>query len=78
MPVFSFLAHCPPQDFYRLKKDSQSIYFQLVQQVSGGECERGGERQAYLGCKRADHPPGGLFIVPSPSLAYGTAPKPSR
>ena len=33
MPVFSFLAHCPPQDFYRLKKDSQSIYFQLVQQV---------------------------------------------
>ena len=28
--------------FYWLKKDGQSLSFQLVQQVSGGECERGG------------------------------------
>ena len=27
--------------FYRLKKDRQSLSFQLEQQVSGRECERG-------------------------------------
>ena len=27
--------------FYWLKKEGQSLSFQLVQQVSGGECERG-------------------------------------
>ena len=41
MPVFGFLARCSPKVFYRLKKDRQSLSFQLEQQVSGRECERG-------------------------------------
>ena len=41
MPVFGFLARCSPKVFYRLKKDRQSLSFQLVQQVSG-ERVRGG------------------------------------
>ena len=41
MPVFGFLARCSPNVFYRLKKDRQSLSFQLVQQVSG-ESVRGG------------------------------------
>ena len=35
MPVFSFLARCSTNVFYRLKKDGQSLYFLLVQLVSG-------------------------------------------
>ena len=41
MPVFGFLARCSPKVFYLLKKDGQSLSFQLEQQVSGRECERG-------------------------------------
>ena len=41
MPVFGFLARWSPKVFYRLKKDRQSLSFQLVQQVSG-ESVRGG------------------------------------
>lgn len=41
MPVFGFLARGSPKVFYRLKKDRQSLSFQLVQQVSG-ESVRGG------------------------------------
>ena len=41
MPVFGFLARCSPKVFYRLKKDRQSLSFQLVQQVSV-ESVRGG------------------------------------
>ena len=77
MHVFGFLARWSPKVFYRLKKDGQSLSFQLVQRV-WGESVRGGERQAYQGRKRADHPPGVAFIVPSPSPACGTVPKPSR
>ncbi len=41
MPVFGFLARCSPKVFYRLKKDGQSLSFQLVQRV-WGESVRGG------------------------------------
>ena len=41
MPGFGFLARCSPKVLYRLKKDRQNLSFQLEQQVSGRECERG-------------------------------------
>ena len=48
MPVFGFLARCSPKVFYRLKKDGQSLSFQLVQRV-WGESVRGEKRKKLLG-----------------------------
>ena len=42
--------------FYRLKKDRQSLSFQLEQQVSGRECERGESGRHTLAAKGQTFP----------------------
>lgn len=57
MPVFGFLARWSPKVFYRLKKDGQSLSFQLVQRV-WGESVRGGGAAGVPGPQKGILSPG--------------------